>query len=154
MNREERQLLHGLYHRFHGVIGSDLVLKAGEVAWLVNTPIPANRAWQLPDGMTMKTYKIEDPDYMKVVTRTAAYAETPLRYLQQGGYLSYEMAGDAFRITLTIRAADFARVYDHWWGPSELWYKEHKDTLLGLVLTALVAVLTTLLTNFLTRQPH
>ena len=145
MNKEEEQILHGLYYH-REIIGEEFPFTAGEINWLVNTPIPKGRKWLGPDGK-LKSMESKTDDYLASICATSAAAERPLAYLQASGYITYKKDGDVFRIAVTGSGADLARELNTFWGRANVRYKKYKDGILWFLATVLVSVVTALITK-------
>jgi hypothetical protein len=72
-----------------------------------------------------------------------------LSYLNAGGYITMQIGAgmDGFRVTLTIKGLEYARSLDTRLGRADLWYREHKDGLIWLLITVFVSFVTTVVTN-------
>jgi len=72
-----------------------------------------------------------------------------LSYLNAGGYITMQIGAGmgGFRVTLTIKGLEYARSLDTRLGRADLWYREHKDGLIWLLITVFVSFVTTVVTN-------
>jgi hypothetical protein len=145
MNKEEAQILHGLYYH-REIVGEELPYSAAELNWLVITPIPKGRSWAGEDGK-LKSIETETDDYLSSIGATSAAAARPLAYLQASGYITYRKDSGFFRVAVTGSGADLARELDTFWGRANILYKKHKDGVLWLLATVLVSLITTLITK-------
>lgn len=145
MNKEEEQVLHGLYYH-REIIGEEVPFTAAEINWLVNTPIPKGREWLGPDGK-LKSMESKTDDYLAIINTTSAAAVRPLSYLQASDYITYRKDSDILRIAVTGSGADLARELNTFWGRANVRYKKHKDGVLWFLATVLVSVVTTLITK-------
>jgi hypothetical protein len=85
----------------------------------------------------------------KLVT---AKLELPLRYLQYRRLIKYTRFNDAtLSVAVTFAGADRAIRLHTRRGRMDLWYREHKDGMLGLVTTVAISMITALLTVFILR---
>lgn len=147
MNTEEKRILHGLY--FHRqMIGEGMLYSADELAWLTRTPIPQGRNWSSEDGK-LKVLREQGDDWWQEYATVTAQALRPLQYLHEAGYIRLERNrhDGGLRIAVTRQGADLARELDSRFGRFSLWYGEHKDGLLGLLITILVSALTAAITS-------
>jgi hypothetical protein len=145
MNREEAQILHGLYYH-REFVGEEFLVTAGEIYWLVNTPVPKGREWHGPDGK-LKSMERTTDNYLTSIVATSAAVERPLAYLQASGYITYKNDGGSLRITVTRAGADLARELNTFWGRVNVLYKKHKDGVLWFLATVLVSLVTALMTK-------
>src|SRR5687768_1628925 len=107
MNKEEEQILHGLYYH-RRIVGDEFPYAAAQINWLVHTPIPKGREWRGPDGK-LKSKETETGDYLNNITTTSAAAKRPLSYLQSCDYITCKTDGDVF--------SNYR--YRNWCGPSK-----------------------------------
>jgi len=142
MNKQEAQILHGLYYH-REIVGEENLYSASEINWLVHTPIPKGKEWQGPDGR-LKTIETKTDNYLATIGATSAAAARPLAYLQACGYITYKKDGGGFRVAITGTGADLARELNTFWGRANVLYKKHKDGILWFLATVLVSLITTL----------
>ena len=81
-------------------------------------------------------------------------AKSYIGHLSQKGYVDYDstMSGENVRTRLTAPGFELARSLDSFWGTVNYFYKQHKDGILGLVITILVSVVTAYITTVLTTR--
>lgn len=146
MNQEEKKILHGLYyHRL--AIGESITYAANELGWLVKASYSQGKDWTGKDGR-LKTLKVADECWPSEQSLFTNRAYRPLTYLHDAGYIF--MSASSFllpSIQVTREGADLARELGTRHGRCGLWYKEHKDGLLGLLITILVSALTAAITS-------
>jgi len=145
MNKEEERILHGLYYH-REIVGEELPFTAGEINWLINTPIPKGREWLSPDGK-LKSMESKTDDYLASIGATSVAAGRPLAYLQTSGYITYKKDGGFFRIAVTGAGADLARELNTSLGRVNILYKKHKDGVLMVSAIALVSLIISLVTK-------
>ncbi|MDP1776178.1 MAG: hypothetical protein Q8K94_06125 [Moraxellaceae bacterium] len=146
MNKEEKQVLHGLYF-YREMIGEEHSFTEGEIAWLIHTPLPRGRNWQDASG-NLKTLSGKG-DWPEEYELAGIRVLRPLTYLNEAGYRVLERrpyAGD-LHIAVTRKGADYARALNSWYGRIGVWYVEHKDGIVGLLITILVSALTAIITS-------
>lgn len=81
--------------------------------------------------------------------------ELPLRYLHYRRLIKFTPAGDeAANVSVTFAGADRAMRLHTRMGRMELWYQEHRDGFLGLVITAAVSFITALMAVALVEGLH
>jgi hypothetical protein len=76
----------------------------------------------------------------------AAKLELPLRYLEYRRLIKYSKRRDAtLSVAVTFAGADRAIRLHTRRGRMDLWYREHKDGILGLAATVIVSFVTALI---------
>jgi hypothetical protein len=146
---DEDRILHGLYYQ-HQAIDEDISLSGEQVLWLAMNPLRDGESWS-KDGVPQSFDTSIVPDEIKSKL-LAAKLELPLRYLQYRRLIRYAKRGDAtLSIAVTFAGADRAIRLHTRRGRLDLWYREHKDGILGLAMTVIVAFLTALVTVLLMR---
>ena len=150
MNKEEERVLHGLYFD-REMVDEEAVVTGSEVLWLARHTFRAGNTWR-KDG------KLQTLDKSQQSGETAFRAVTaeqtrPLRYLHNSGMIQYKTKSNMLFIHVTAAGADRARQLHTPWGRLNLWYQEQKTGLIGLVVTVVVALITSLLTNWATHNP-
>jgi hypothetical protein len=147
MNRaDEDRILHGLYYH-REAIDEDLQVTGEQILWLTMHPLQEGEAWE-QNGQLQSLDMEQFPAEIRSKL-IAAKLELPLRYLQYRRLLKYVRQRDATNIVaVTFAGADRAIRLHSRRGRLDLWYKENKDGLLGLLITALVSFVTALLTVF------
>jgi hypothetical protein len=145
MNRaDEDRILHGLYYH-REAIDEDLQVTGEQILWLAMHPLSEGGTWE-NDGQLQSLDVEQFPAEIRGKL-IAAKLELPLRYLQYRRLIKYVKQRDATNIVaVTFAGADRAIRLHSRRGRLDLWYKENKDGILGLVITALVAFVTALLT--------
>jgi hypothetical protein len=145
LNRaDEDRILHGLYYH-REAIDEDLQVTGEQILWLAMHPLQEGTAWER-DGQLQSLDVEQFPQEIRPKL-IAAKLELPLRYLQYRRLIKYMKQRDATNIVaVTFAGADRAIRLHSRRGRLDLWYKEHKDGILGLSLTVLIAFVTALLT--------
>ena len=148
MNRnDEDRILHGLYY-YREHIDEDMQLSAGEVLWLAMHPLAEGDAWH-KDGGLQSLDMTEFPEEIRAKLMVIKL-ELPLRYLQYRRLIKYARRSDGILyIAVTFSGADRAMRLHTLRGRADLWYRDHKDGIAGLVITILVALVTTVVTVLL-----
>jgi hypothetical protein len=146
---DEDRILHGLYY-YRESIDEDLSVSDEQVLWLSMNPLRDGDAWSkegLPQSVDTSAFPAEI--HTKLVT---AKLELPLRYLQYRRLIRFTKRNDStLSIAVTFAGADRAIRLHTRRGRMDLWYREHKDGILGMVTTVFVSLVTALLTVLLTR---
>jgi hypothetical protein len=143
MSREdEDRILHGLYYHRES-IDEEVLVSGEQVLWLAMHPLPEGEAWS-KDGrlQSVDASAFQAEVQNKLVT---AKLELPLRYLQYRRLIKYTVRSDAaLSIAVTFAGADRAIRLHTRRGRMDLWYREHKDGILGLAITVIVSFVTAL----------
>lgn len=141
---DEDRLLHGLY--FHREsIDEEISVSGEQLLWLAMHPLREAEAWErngeLQD-LDTETFPAEIR-----VKLLAAKLELPLRYLQYRRLIKYVKNRDGtFSVSVTFAGADRAIRLHSARGRVDLWYREHRDGVVGLAFTVLISFVTALLT--------
>jgi len=155
MNRDEDRILHGLFHD-REMVGETMIMTGSEVLWLTKHSFAEGAKWR-KDG------KLQSLDLSQQSTETifrliTAEQSRPIRYLAERGFIISErtkVTDAMLRIAVTGQGADRARRLHTWLGRRGVWYSDHKDGVAGLLVAALVAILVSLITNWLIhRRPE
>ena len=150
MSREdEDRILHGLYYHRES-IDEEVLVSGEQVLWLAMHPLPEGEAWT-KNGQLQSVDASAFPAEVqsKLVT---AKLELPLRYLQIRRLIKYVGRSDAtLSIAVTFAGADRAIRLHTRRGRMDLWYRDHKDGILGMLITAVVSFVTALITVLLMR---
>ena len=150
MNRDdEDRILHGLYF-YRQDIDEEVSLSGEQVLWLAMHPLRDGETWGKEDvPQSFDTSVVPDEIRPKLL---AAKLELPLRYLQYRRLIKYTKRSDAtLSIAVTFAGADRAIRLHTGRGRMDLWYREHKDGILGLATTVIVSFVTALIAVLLTR---
>lgn len=126
---------------------------AGEVRWLMAHSLREGKHW-FKDGKFQTMDGQEDPRVSRFAMVTAE-DERPLRYLEKAGFIEWNnvvKGSNALKLRVTVQGADYARQLGSPLGRANLWYRGHKDGLLGLMTTILVAFATALLASSIRSQ--
>jgi hypothetical protein len=145
LNRaDEDRILHGLYYH-REAIDQDLQVTGEQILWLAMHPLAEGETWER-DGQLQSLDVQQFPQEIRAKL-IAAKLELPLRYLQYRRLIKYVKQRDATNIVaVTFAGADRAIRLHSRRGRLDLWYKEHKDGILGLSITVLISFVTALLT--------
>ena len=141
---DEDRILHGLYYHRQS-IDEDVPVTGAQLLWLAMHPLTEGEAWR-SDGKLQSVDASDFPSEVQLTLLTAKL-ELPLRYLQYRRLIRFTHHGDdEFSVAVTFAGADRAIRLHTRRGRLDLWYREHKDGIFGLAITALVALLTALIT--------
>jgi len=146
---DEDRILHGLYY-YRESMDEEVPVTGEEVLWLAMHPLREGGSWNKEGRLqSVDTSAFPDEIRSKLVT---AQLELPLRYLQYRRLVKYTRRNDAtLSIAVTFAGADRAIRLHTRRGRMDLWYREHKDGILGMVTTIVVSFVTALVAVLLTR---
>jgi hypothetical protein len=147
MNRaDEDRILHGLYYH-REAIDEDLQVTGEQILWLAMHPLQEGGAWE--EGGQLQSLDLGQFPAEILPKLIAAKLELPLRYLQYRRLIKYVKQRDAtIVVAVSFAGADRAIRLHSRRGRVDLWYKENKDGILGLLITALISSVTAMLTVF------
>jgi hypothetical protein len=141
---DEDRILHGLYYERES-IDEDIEVSGEQILWLAMHPLRDGEEWN-KHGQLQSVDASAFPEEVQSKLLTAKL-ELPLRYLQYRRLIKYTSRSDAtYSVAVTFAGADRAIRLHTLGGRVDLWYQEHKDGIVGLGATILVAALTALLT--------
>jgi hypothetical protein len=146
---DEDRILHGLYYYRESI--DEAMLVAGEqVLWLAMHPLREGGDWNKEGELqSVDTSAFPSDVRSKLVT---AKLELPLRYLEYRRLIKYTRRNDAMlSVAVTFAGADRAIRLHTRRGRMDLWYREHKDGILGMIATIVVAFVTALITVLVMR---
>src|ERR1700675_4936233 len=145
MSRDDAdRILHGLYY-YRENIDEDVQVSSNELLWLAMNPLRDGAAW-LKDGMLQSLDASEFPVDVRAKLLTAKL-ELPLRYLQYRRLIKYARRSDGMLYAaVTFAGADRAIRLHTRRGRMDLWYREHRDGIVGVSITVFISFITALLT--------
>ncbi len=150
MSREdEDRILHGLYYHRED-IDAEVSVNDEQILWLAMHPLRDGDAWS-KDGQpqSFDTSAIPAEIESKLIT---AKLDLPLRYLQYRRLIKYAKRSDGpMSVAVTFAGADRAIRLHTRRGRMDLWYREHKEGILGMAATVVVSFITALITVLLVR---
>jgi hypothetical protein len=147
---DEDRILHGLYY-YRENIDEEVPVTGEQVLWLAMHPLREGESWS-NEGQAQSVDTSAFPDEIRAKLLTAKL-ELPLRYLQYRRLIKYMRRSDAtLSIAVTFAGADRAIRLHTRRGRMDLWYREHKDGILGLVTTVVVSFATALVVVLLMRR--
>jgi len=147
---DEDRILHGLYYHRES-IDEPVQVTGEQILWLAMHPLREGETWQKDEQLqSVDTSAFPLEIQSKLVT---AKLELPLRYLQYRRLITYTKRADAtMSVAVTFSGADRAIRLHTRRGRIDLWYREHKDGILGLATTIAVSLVTALITVALMRR--
>jgi hypothetical protein len=144
---DEDRILHGLYY-YRENIDEDVPVTAEQILWLAMHPLRDGEGWS-KEGEPQSVDTSVFPDDIQSKLSTAKL-ELPLRYLQYRRLIRYARRADGTILAaVTFAGADRAIRLHTRRGRMDLWYREHKDGILGVGMTVFVSLLTALITVLL-----
>jgi hypothetical protein len=146
---DEDRILHGIYY-YRESIDEEMRVTGVQMLWLAMHPLREGENWH-KDGRLQGVETAVFPAEIRSKLVTAKL-ELPLRYLQYRRLIKYTRSNDAtFSIAVTFAGADRAIRLHTRRGRMDLWYRENKDGMFGLITTIAIAMLTALLTVLVLR---
>jgi hypothetical protein len=147
---DEDRILHGLYY-YRENIDEDVQVSGEQLLWLAMHPLREGEAWH-KDGKLQSLDASAFPEEVRAKLITAKL-ELPLRYLQYRRLITYARRSDGmFYAAVTFAGADRAIRLHTRRGRMDLWYREHRDGVLGMSITVLISLITALLTVIVTTK--
>jgi hypothetical protein len=141
---DEDRILHGLYY-FRESIDEDIQVTSEQLLWLAMHPLAESEAWH-KDGKLQSLDSSEFPADVRAKLLTAKL-ELPLRYLQYRRLITYARRSDGMLYAaVTFAGADRAIRLHTRRGRMDLWYREHRDGVIGVSITVLISFVTALIT--------
>lgn len=149
MRKSELKVLHGL-HYIREVVNDSLPFSADEIYWLTKHSFKEGKKWRAKNSLNK--LEAEGADYLEKHAKTSFEVNKILSYLQSKGYITYQKHSNFFRVAVTGSGADIAREADTGCGRINIWYKEHKTGILGLIITVLISVITSYATTTISKH--
>jgi hypothetical protein len=147
---DEDRILHGLYY-YRENIDEDVQVSSEQLLWLAMHPLREGDAWHR-NGKLQHVDASEFPEEIRSKLITAKL-ELPLRYLQYRRLIKYARRSDGMLYAaVTFAGADRAIRLHTRRGRLDLWYREHKDGIIGVTITILISLLTALITVLVTNR--
>jgi hypothetical protein len=141
---DEDRILHGLYY-YRESIDEDVQVTSEQILWLAMHPLSEGEAWH-KEGKLQHLDASEFPQDVRAKLLTAKL-ELPLRYLQYRRLITYARRSDGMLYAaVTFAGADRAIRLHTRRGRLDLWYREHRDGVIGITITILISVITALVT--------
>jgi hypothetical protein len=145
---DEDRILHGLYY-YRENIDEDVPVTGEQILWLAMHPLRDGDAWSKGGRLQSVDTSLFPAEVQAKLT--TAKLELPLRYLQYRRLVRYARRADGtIMVAVTFAGADRAIRLHTRRGRLDLWYREHKEGIFGIVTTICVAFLTALITAWVT----
>ena len=137
---DEDRILHGLYY-YRENIEEDVQVTSEQLLWLAMHPLREGDAWRR-DGKLQSLDASAFPDDVRAKLLTVKI-ELPLRYLQYRRLITFARRSDGtIYAAVTFAGADRAIRLHTRRGRLDLWYREHRDGILGVTITVLISLIT------------
>ncbi len=142
--KDEDRILHGLYY-YREIIDEEIAVTGDQLLWLAVHSCAEGNSWFVNDQLQSfdsSAVPIEIRDKL-----IASKLEIPLRYLQYRRLIKYTQPDDKFfQVAVTFAGADRAMRLHTRLGRTDVWYQEHKDGFVGIVVTIAVSMATAVVT--------
>ncbi|MDE1955332.1 MAG: hypothetical protein KGJ03_06405 [Betaproteobacteria bacterium] len=153
LTKAEKRILHGVYLR-RPRIDEWYVYRSLELAWLIDHDYASAKEWG-SDGKI--TERILDPNADMFGPASATHQELTaiLTHLRGAGLIEWHeqpVVSLSHEVRVTYEGAQIARKLRTWQGQFGVWYSEHKDGVIGLLITAAVSAVTSLIVAYLTHR--
>jgi hypothetical protein len=141
---DEDRILHGLYY-YRENIEEDVQVTIEQLLWLAMHPLREGDAWRREGKLqSLDASAFSDDIRAKLLT---VKIELPLRYLQYRRLITFARRSDGtIYAAVTFAGADRAIRLHTRRGRLDLWYREHRDGILGVSITVLISLVTALIT--------
>lgn len=140
---DEDRILHGLYY-CRERIDHQIEVSGEQILWLAMHPLAEGIHWER-GGQFESVDSNEFPGEIRAKL-IAAKLDLPLQYLAYRRLIKFVNNRDAtFSLSVTFAGADRAIRLHSRRGRLDLWYRDHKDGILGLSINVLVSAVTALL---------
>jgi hypothetical protein len=141
--KDEDRILHGL-HYFRESLDEEFTVTSEQILWLAAHSFADGSGWN-KDGELQGFDCSVIPIELRRKLLMSKF-ELPLRYLHYRRLIKFTPAGDeAVNVSVTFAGADRAMRLHTSVGRMELWYQEHRDGFLGIVITVAVSFITALI---------
>jgi hypothetical protein len=141
--KDEDRILHGL-HYFRETLDEEFTVTSEQILWLAAHSFADGSGWN-KDGELQGFDCSVIPMELRRKLLMSKF-ELPLRYLHYRRLIKFTPGGDeVVNVSVTFAGADRAMRLHTRLGRMELWYQEHRDGFLGLVITVAVSFITALI---------
>jgi hypothetical protein len=150
--KDEDRILHGL-HYFRESLDQEFTVTSEQILWLAAHSFADGGGWHKDGDLQGFDCSVIPFELRKKLLMSKF--ELPLRYLQYRRLIKFTPDGDeTANVAVTFAGADRAMRLHTRLGRMELWYQEHRDGFLGMVITATVSFITALLTVAIVEGLH
>lgn len=146
LTKVEKRILHGLYGD-NPRLDRWMSYSAAAINWLGEHDLDEAAQWR--DGDHRRELELPGMDPVLESLEHDGRANAALSHLQGAKLVKYQqrLQLDVFDVMLTYEGASMARSLHTRGGRLGLRYREHKDGILGLLITVLVAIITAIATT-------
>jgi hypothetical protein len=138
--KDEDRILHGL-HYYRESIDEEFAVTSEQILWLAAHSYADGSGWHKDGDLQGFDCSVIPVELRKKLLMSKF--ELPLRYLHYRRLIKFAPAGDELvNVSVTFAGADRAMRLHTRMGRMELWYQEHRDGFLGIVITAAVSFIT------------
>ena len=150
--KDEDRILHGL-HYYRESIDEEFPVTGDQILWLAAHSYTEGGAW-LKDGELQSVDSSVIPEELRRKLLLSKF-EVPLRYLQYRRLIKLTVAGaGTVDVAVTFAGADRAMRLHTRTGRMEVWFQEHREGFVGLLLTVAIALATSVLTSAVWERLH
>jgi hypothetical protein len=150
--KDEDRILHGL-HYFRESLDEEFTVTSEQILWLAAHSFADGGSWYKDGDLQGFDCSVIPIELRRKLLMSKF--ELPLRYLHYRRLIKFRPDGDETAIvSVTFAGADRAMRLHTRLGRMELWYQEHRDGFLGIVITAAVSFLTALMAVALVEGLH
>jgi hypothetical protein len=146
------KILLGLY-RLRPVLNDDLALETGHLAWLINKGADGWIGESGPLKLEYPANKGSDISYLERPLKDKSRVSRELSFLTAKNCVSFTAPkgfDHTFRIALLPEGFLRGEKLNSCLGRADLLYSDHKDGIIGVLLTIVVSALTSVITTLLT----
>jgi hypothetical protein len=140
--KDEDRILHGL-HYYRESLDEEFTVTSEQILWLAAHAYADSGGWY-KDGELQGFDCSVIPIELRRKLLMSKF-ELPLRYLHYRRLIKFTPVGDeTANVSVTFAGADRAMRLHTRMGRMELWYQEHRDGFLGILITIAVSFITAL----------
>ncbi len=150
--KDEDRILHGL-HYFRESLEEEFTVTCEQILWLAAHSFADGAGWYKDGELQSFDCSVVPAELRRKLLMSKF--ELPLRYLHYRRLIKLTQAGeDAACVALTFAGADRAMRLHTRVGRLEVWYQDHRDGFLGIVVTVAVSFITALLAVAVLERLH
>ena len=150
--KDEDRILHGL-HYFRESLDEEFTVTSEQILWLAAHSFADGSGWNKDGDLQGFDCSVIPIELRRKLLMSKF--ELPLRYLHYRRLIKFTPAGDeAVNVAVTFAGADRAMRLHTRVGRMELWYQEHRDGFIGVVITVAVSFITALLAVAIVEELH
>jgi hypothetical protein len=150
--KDEDRILHGL-HYFRESLDEEFTVTSEQILWLAAHSFADGGSWYRDGDLQGFDCSVIPIELRRKLLMSKF--ELPLRYLHYRRLIKFTPTGDeTANVSVTFAGADRAMRLHTRMGRMELWYQEHRDGFLGIVITAAVSFITALAAVAMVEELH